>query len=36
MKIANRFFENVPKFKYLGIRATNQNLITEEIKSRSN
>jgi hypothetical protein len=32
IKIANRCFENVAKFKYLGTRATNQNLIKEEIK----
>jgi hypothetical protein len=36
IKIANRLFENVPQFKYLGITVTNQNLIQEEIKRRSN
>jgi hypothetical protein len=32
IKIANRLFENVPQFKYLGTTVTNQNLIQEEIK----
>jgi hypothetical protein len=32
VKIANRCFENVAQFRYLGTRATNQNLIQEEIK----
>jgi glutaredoxin-related protein len=36
MKIANRSFENVSQFKYLGITVTNQNLIQEEIKRRLN
>jgi hypothetical protein len=31
-KIANRSFENVSQFKYLGTTITNQNLIQEEIK----
>jgi hypothetical protein len=36
IKIANRLFENVSQFKYLGTTVTNQNLIQEEIKRRSN
>jgi hypothetical protein len=32
IKIANRSFENVSQFKYLGMTVTNQNLIQEEIK----
>jgi hypothetical protein len=32
MKIANRSFENVSQFKYLGATVTNQNLIQEETK----
>jgi sorting nexin-29 len=32
IKVANRSFENVTQFKYLGTRVTNQNLIQEEIK----
>jgi hypothetical protein len=36
MKIANRSFENVSQFKYLGTTVTNLNLIQEEIKRRLN
>jgi hypothetical protein len=36
IKIGNRFFENVAKFKYLGMTITNQSFIHEEIKSRLN
>jgi hypothetical protein len=32
MKIANRSFENVEQFRYLGTTETNKNLIQEEIK----
>jgi hypothetical protein len=32
IKIANRSFENVSQFKYLGTTVTIQNLIQEEIK----
>jgi hypothetical protein len=35
-KIANRSFENVALFRYLGTNITNQNLIQEEIKRRLN
>jgi hypothetical protein len=34
IKIANRSFENMSHFKYLGMTVTNQNLIQEEIKRR--
>jgi hypothetical protein len=35
-KIADRFFQNVAQFKYLGITVTNTNLIQEEIQRRLN
>jgi hypothetical protein len=34
IKIANRSFENVSQFKYLGTTVTNQDLIQEKIKRR--
>jgi hypothetical protein len=36
IKTAIRSFENVPKFKYLGMAVTNESLIHEEIKRRLN
>jgi hypothetical protein len=34
IKLANRSFENVSQFKYLGTTVTNQNLVQKEIKRR--
>jgi hypothetical protein len=34
IKTANRSFENVSQFKYLGTTGTNKNLIQEEIKRK--
>jgi hypothetical protein len=36
IKIANRAFENVAQFKYLGTAVTNENLTEKEIKRRLN
>jgi hypothetical protein len=36
IKIGDRSFENVAQLKYLGMTATNQNLILEEIKIKLN
>jgi hypothetical protein len=36
MQIANRCFENVAQFRYLGMNIANRNLIQEEIKRRLN
>jgi hypothetical protein len=36
MKIGNRSSENMAQFKYLGMTATNRNLIPEEIRRRMN
>jgi hypothetical protein len=35
-KVANKTFENVAKYKYLGLKLTNQNIVHEEIKIRIN
>jgi hypothetical protein len=34
IKIANRSFQNVSRFKYLETTVTNQNLVQEEVKRR--
>jgi hypothetical protein len=34
IRITNEMFENVEKFKYLGMTLTNQNDICDELKSR--
>jgi hypothetical protein len=36
IKIVDRCFENVAKFRYLGTTVTNQGLIQEEVKRRLN
>jgi hypothetical protein len=36
IKMANRCFENVAQFRYLGTTITNQNLFQEKIKRRLN
>jgi hypothetical protein len=36
IKIGNRSFKNVARFKYLGTSVTNQNLIQKEFKRRLN
>jgi hypothetical protein len=36
IKMANRSFENVSQFKYLGTTVRNRNLIQEEVKRRFN
>jgi hypothetical protein len=36
IKIANKYFENVAKFRYLGTTITSQNLIQEKNKGRLN
>jgi hypothetical protein len=34
MKIANKFFENVARFKHMGMMLTDQNCMHEEMKIR--
>jgi hypothetical protein len=36
IKIGNRSFENVAKFKYLGMTITNEDFVVDDIKSRLN
>jgi hypothetical protein len=36
IRLDNELFENVAKFKYLGVTLTNQNDVHDEIKSRIN
>jgi hypothetical protein len=36
INVAEEYFQNVAKFKYLATMVTNQNCIHEEIKSRQN
>jgi hypothetical protein len=36
IRIVNESFENVTRFKYLGMTLTNENDIIDEIKSRTN
>jgi hypothetical protein len=36
IKTANRSFENIAQFKYLGTTVTSENFIQEEVKRRLN
>jgi hypothetical protein len=36
IKVANRYFENVARFRYLGMTVANTNVIQEGIKGRLN